>query len=104
MSYEYLKYYEIHITVHLPPNKARENLYKHLAKAEGWKTFKSDGDPLLGAGIKFYFTRHSKTENAAYSDLNAMTDVLRDNYVKILREKIEHIIFDTKSNVGTLLK
>ena len=96
--------YEIHITSHLPPRRDIERQYKKLAEEEHWTTSKINGDPNLGAGAKFYFTTYETTLDRAFIKLNIMTDRMRDLRIPIIREKIEHIVFDTKSRVGMELR
>lgn len=84
--------YEVHVTCPDPNDKDQGMLYSRIAKEVSWKTSTINDH----GNSKFYFTSHFKTEETARRKLIELTDILRDRRVKILREKIEHIIYDTK--------
>jgi hypothetical protein len=95
--------YEIHVTVNVPPKKAPKykptiRLLKNLAKQESWATSQITDDPVLGPGNKFYFTAYRNEINRAVKDLNMLVDRLYDIKIKPLRQKIELIILDSKTN------
>lgn len=86
--------YEIHITYALSAPVSK------IVSLEGWSKSKIDGDPVLGAGVKHYFTKHTKTLSEAETALKEATDFLEVCYgVVILRTKIEHIVHDQKPYV-----
>lgn len=92
--------YETHVTVPVPdPNiYGLVLLYDVIGREYDWKTSKiTDADT---GTQKFYFTRHDNSIRQAKVKLNELTDCLRDRRIKILREKIELIVFDTKNKVG----
>lgn len=87
--------YEIHVTYDIPLDKIEEA--KTIAKYFGWHTSRIDGDPLLGVGIKFYYTRHSNSLDMSYNFINTLVDYIGYNtQFKLLRTKIEQIIYDRR--------
>lgn len=85
-------YYECHVT--LPP-KDRE-LVDSIAKFHRFKTSSLVGDEIMGDDKLLYCTSHSKTYDELSQRMDALVENLTENGVEILREKIEHIIYDTK--------
>lgn len=90
-----IKDFEIHITCPLPSKKDRAGLLK-LASIYGWHTSSIKGDPLLGTGSKFYFTAHKKSYDAAVLHLKLMHEELKYQSIKVLRTKIEGIMWDKR--------
>lgn len=88
------KPYEIHIT--LPWLYDSRDQLEVLAAAHDWHFSCIEGDPDLGNGNKYYFTRHEATEAEAHAELNSMVGQLMHYNYEPIRQKIEHIIFDTK--------
>lgn len=84
--------FEIHITLgnDFRPDSA---ILKHF---NTWKYSCIDGDPLLGKGKKHYLTTHRKTRPNAVAAITTMVDILEEYSYKILRVKIEAIVYDTK--------
>lgn len=87
--------YEIHITLDITPEQ--EVQANKIANYYGWKTSKIDRDPILGEGIKFYYTKYSDSEHKAYNFINTVLDAIgyQTNF-KILRTKIEKIVYDRR--------
>lgn len=90
-------YYECHITLESKhPHSLRETL-----EALGWKFSAVDGDPNLGSGVKCYATRQYNSERVA---LHHVIEIVKDlaenlrlqNY-KVLREKVELVVYDSHS-------
>lgn len=93
--------FEIHITCDLPDLTGLKDiktmfLYEELAIKHGWSTSMIDGDPLLGKGGRYYFTAHAEAEDLAYNRMESFAKILANNGIKIIRKKIEVIIYDTK--------
>jgi hypothetical protein len=84
--------YEIHITSIATPKDIKK--YKEVAECYGWKTSCIDGDPILGEGVKFYFTTHEKQMDVAQSRMNQLHYVLNNMKAPVLRKKIERIVLD----------
>ena len=117
--------YEAHITmafprmVHVENDKLTEDdeaharvrvtalvaLWKDLAHYHGWKTSAIDGDPVLGTGVHFYFTAHDKEAERLLRRMTEMRYALAAaTGLAPVREKIEHVIYDTKTGTDWRLK
>lgn len=92
-----MTHYECHITVEITKDKAIRTAWEVLADRCGWKTSCIDGDPLLGAKSHFYFTRHSKNFMYLFDQMNEFSEMIN---AKIIRKKIELIVYDTKTGIG----
>lgn len=87
--------YEIHITTtlrHAVTAQVLADMYK-------WKTSQIERDPLLGDSTFFYLTQHANEEVNARGLCAGMSQALADKGVEVLRQKIEHIVFDTKTGL-----
>ncbi len=99
-------YYECHITFFA--FGPQPELPAFLEKNTGWKYSQIDGDPVLGPGVKCYLTKHypaatDTSHQAAESDriiglMGKAADYVRECGMDVLRQKIELVIYDTKSN------
>lgn len=88
-----LKLYECHITV----NKTKsEKLFKDLAKEYKWKTSAIDGDPVLGNNVYFYFTTYDDDFDRMRGRMENFVDVLQGTGTKVVRKKIEKIVYDER--------
>lgn len=67
---------------------------------EGWKYSVIEGDPLLGPGVHAYLTRHSINYITLFTGMKALVGALTQNGVGVIREKIELIMYDTKTGEG----
>lgn len=95
------QYYECHITIARPEfiSTAMILLVQNLIKSKKWKYSAIDGDPFLGDGIKLYATRHFNIklpEEEVLQKLNSVADFLEESGFKVVRRKIEKVIYDTK--------
>jgi hypothetical protein len=92
---------EMHITMRsyddgMQPEYKR--LEKHLEDT-GWKPSRIDGDPRLGAGVKMYATGHLETTRGrAKKELIKMAGELKSAGFKVIRAKLEEIVFDQVYN------
>ena len=86
------KGFETHITLNLPLERELEA--EKIAKDWKWKTSSIKDDPILGPGLKFYFTRHDVTYDDAYYRMQQMHVILDTKDFKVIRKKIEEIVFD----------
>lgn len=89
--------YECHITIKKPSKDIIK--LEVLAKTHKWKTSYIDGDPLLGKKIYFYFTCHHEGYGKIFSKMNHLSGILEADGIKVLRKKIELIVFDTKKQL-----
>ncbi len=89
--------YECHITIESP--KTYKTTLGILVEALGWKFSAIDGDPTLGDGVKYYATNHykaSKNVLDVIEEMNNLAMKLMDSKFKVVRQKVELIIYDTK--------
>lgn len=84
--------FECHITV--STDHAERATY--IAEVLHWKTSEIARDPILGDKNYFYLTSHSKKYDEMWSKLRTTVDLLEDQEVPVIREKIELIVHDTK--------
>lgn len=92
-------YYETHITIEaLPFDKSR---IKRLVELIGWKFSAIEGDIVLGDGVKYYATMHFNArlpENDVVKMLTDAADYLTAKMVKVVRRKVEKVIYDDRSS------
>lgn len=88
--------YEVHITLDIKEQYEKTALTN--ACPEGWSTSFIDGDPILGKGIKFYFTTHRKRYQDAHVSMLQLWNSLLDRGFKPIRRKIEEIVLDERFN------
>lgn len=92
-------YYECHVTF-LPAPTTKQHIIEHL-EDRGWRFSAIDGDIVEGAGVKWYATRHYNIDmphEAVMQRLFALADWLTAAGVEVTRRKIEHVIYDDRSN------
>lgn len=87
--------YECHITVTIADAAFAEKLAKDL----GWKTSEIKRDPVLGDTSHFYLTKHDADCGYLYNEMKKARYSLIHGGVTPLREKIEHIIHDSKTGI-----
>lgn len=92
--------YECHITVSV----AHADIATDVAKLFGWKTSEIARDPLLGDDTFFYLTKHDRSGVKLRTNMEVAAMQLEARGVPVLRQKIEHIIFDTKTNTDLFTK
>lgn len=93
------KYYECHLTLRAAPD---EKAYiKDLVERLGWKFSAIEGDIVMGAGVKYYATRHfnfRNTEETVLGYLHTTGDTLHDRGVGVERRKVELVAYDDRSS------
>jgi hypothetical protein len=90
------KYYECHVTMLGDPKEIRP-----LVEQTKWKFSAIDGDPVLGDGIKCYatmFYNNKMHEIDVLKRLEGTADYLEIMGVKVIRRKVELVIYDDKSS------
>lgn len=92
-----MRKFEAHITC---PREASA-VVEALA-GEHWKFSAIDGDPLLGKQPYCYLTAYDTSADALLGRVTAMAHQIRCRDVEVLREKIEEIIYDTKTGVDCI--
>lgn len=88
--------YECHITTTV----ADAPIAEKIATERGWKTSEIKRDPVLGDGSHFYLTAHHGEYGVLFVRMTQAAKELREQGCSVLREKIEHIVYDTKTGVG----
>lgn len=84
--------YECHITLSTKDAAAATEVATRLH----WKTSEIARDPVLGDETYFYLTSHAPKEDAMRYRLQCCATALRSKGIHMIRQKIEHIIFDAK--------
>lgn len=90
--------YECHLTFDSLSNAQLRTLEAY-ARLCGWKTSFIDGDPALGPGKRFFLTDHNKDAKALFTRMTQAKAGLFLKGISPVREKIEHIIHDTKYDI-----
>lgn len=88
--------YECHVTVNKPTTASDRKLLDDVAVYLHWKTSEIDGDPVLGRKLHYYFTSHGDDFEVLRQRMLRLSQHLRDRDVKIVREKIEKIVYDVR--------
>lgn len=90
--------FESHVTCDV----ADAIVVERVANQAGWKFSRIDGDALMGAKPHCYLTAYSPDAQTLKDDMDVVVELLKFNHVPVLRQKIERIIFDTKTGVDEL--
>jgi hypothetical protein len=90
--------FEAHLT--LP--KADRDIASFVGETTGWTFSEIDGDPLMGAKPYCYLTAYEPDATLLLSRMRGVAHSLRQRGVAVLREKVEQIIYDTKTNVNEI--
>ncbi len=91
-------YYELHVTIEEPLEKAGE-VRRAVEDYPGytWKFSRISDDIVLGPGMKMYATTHineSLGESYCILCLDYLRDFLISKGYNVVRAKIEHVILD----------
>ena len=85
--------YECHITTAVKDSEMCEK----IAESHGWKTSEIKRDPILGDDSHFYLTCHTRDFMEMLEKMRNTAQRLEACGVKVLRQKIEHIIYDSRT-------
>ena len=89
-------YYECHVTFMASTDDDPATM---APTATGWKFSQIDGDPVLGGGVKSYFTRQFREsiplEDVRYR-VDEIAEVLTAQGYEVLRRKVELVVYDSK--------
>ena len=89
-------YYECHVTFLAPADSHPSTMGPALM---GWKFSQIDGDPVLGAGVKSYFTRQFRESiplDSVTAEVEQVAEVLVAEGYEVLRRKVELVVYDSK--------
>ena len=86
--------FEVHVTVPKPAASSIQTELESLAESLSWKTSTIEGDPQLGKGPRFYFTKHFREYTDALVMMNMLAQRLQQCGIIVLRKKIELVMFD----------
>jgi len=92
--------FEAHIT--MPRDKAED--VEKWAEISGWKFSQIDGDPLMGKQAYCYLTNYDTDGKRLLMRTVTLGLNLQEHGIPVLRQKIEQIIYDTKTNVDEINK
>lgn len=84
--------FECHITF----DRKYGDQVRGIAKQFGWKYSQIDGDPVLGKDVFCYLTSHDDHFINMNTRMTQVAEASEDAGAKVLRKKIELIIYDTK--------
>lgn len=93
--------FEAHITIDKKYSYKLDRLLEYFLSIK-WKFSAIDGDPILGAGSKCYLTAHDTNQVVLKERMDYVVMVLSQYDIPYIRLKIEHIIFDTATNIDNL--
>ena len=84
--------FEIHITCYT----SQSLLASEVATQCHWKTSEIMRDPILGNDTYYYLTKYATTKAIAMAYIEEASIELLARGVRIVREKIEHIVHDIR--------
>tara|TARA_R110002094_G_scaffold152296_2_gene140183 strand:- start:458 stop:760 length:303 start_codon:yes stop_codon:yes gene_type:complete len=90
------QYYECHVTFMENFDADPDSMGPALM---GWKFSQIDGDPVLGAGVKSYFTRQFRESlqlDSVKAEVDQVAEVLIAEGYEVLRRKVELVVYDSK--------
>lgn len=93
--------FESHITVNKPKNLKEAKLLFKIASDNNMKTSWITGDPVLGVGKWFYISGYSTNFDDLLTRVKATSEEISNHQIEVVREKIEQIMYDTKTNYFT---
>lgn len=101
--------YECHITMESNGLLSPAGI-KDVVETSGWSFSQIDGDPQLGKGVKCYATNHFNFSEAGVeavqqsivlNELDTYVDLYKSRGAKVIRKKIEKIVYDVQINDET---
>lgn len=93
-----MRKYECHITCQI----GHDEMVQTLGELFNFKFSRIDGDALLGRRPFCYLTAYDTDAPTLLTRMKTMASMLEHEKVIVLRQKIEEIIYDTKTGVDTL--
>ena len=96
-----MKRFESHITLNKPSSIDQAKLLFQIANEHGMKTSWITGDPVLGTGKWFYISGYDTDFDSLLNKVKNVAENIRARGVEVVREKIEEILYDTKTGYFT---
>lgn len=93
--------YECHITLHKPVDTKLARKLFTISKEYNMKTSWITGDPVTGPGKWFYISGYSTSYEELLANMKKAAEQVRNLGIEVVREKIEQIMYDTKTNYFT---
>ncbi len=90
--------YECHITLNKPKSTEEARKLFSIAANHNMKTSFIAGDPVLGSGKYFYLNGFDISFDLLKQRMELAVALIRNHNIEVLREKIEQILHDTKTN------
>ena len=87
-------YYECHVTF------MADKDFKEQVEALGWRYSRIDGDPMLGAGVKTYATKHFNAKlhlDVVVEAVNTAATMLAMKGARVQRVKVEVVVYDIRA-------
>lgn len=94
------QYYETHVTMEEPFGSFEHRVAEKITRERNWKFSMIAGDINLGDGVKLYATRQYNArlgDSTVIGYLNTMADTLEANGIKVVRRKVERVLYDDRS-------
>jgi DNA repair photolyase len=88
--------YEAHLTM----DAEHHGKVREIGETFGLAYSQITGCPILGQGTYCYLTDYSLNLEEVKQRIFGIKVLLEHNKIPVLRAKIEHIVFDTKTGVG----
>lgn len=92
--------FEVHVTCNRHDDLRAQQAVSAFPNLKDFHFSAIDGDPQLGKKAHCYFTCHKTNYITAYHQMKMCVAALNHAEVVVLREKIEMIMYDTKTGVG----
>ncbi len=89
--------FESHITIRKPQSIVSARKLFTIAESNGMTTSWITGDPILGAGKYFYMNGFGTDYEVLLAKVKEVSQGLRFWGYDVVREKIEQIMYDTKT-------
>lgn len=91
--------HEAHITL----NQADRKVAEDIAAQFGWVFSEISGCPILGQGTYCYLTGYDPDAIVLFSEMATIAAVCRGRGLTVHREKIERIVYDSKTQRNELI-
>jgi hypothetical protein len=87
---------------HITANLLDATEVRKVGDEIGWVFSQISGCPLLGQGTYCYLTSYDRDAARLRRELEQACQLLKKRGIDVLRSKIEHIVFDSKTGVDEM--